>query len=104
MAKFVLTYKGGGAGDTPDEQERIMGEWMTWFGTLGESLVDGGSPFGQSVEILTDGSVSDRADSELTGYSIIEAEDIDAATEHARGCPILASGGSIDLYEAIPVA
>jgi hypothetical protein len=103
MPKFVLTYKGGSSGTTPDEQQKIMGEWMTWFGTIGENLVDPGSPLGQSVEILTDGSVSDRADSELTGYSIIEAADIEAATEAARGCPVLASGGSIDLYESIPI-
>jgi hypothetical protein len=103
MAKFVLTYKGGSSGSTPEEQQKMMSDWMNWFGTIGESLVDPGSPLGQSVEILTDGSVSDRADSELSGYSIIEAADIDAATEHARSCPVLASGGSIDLYEAIPI-
>jgi hypothetical protein len=103
MAKFVLAYKGGGMGGSPDEQDEIMGRWMTWFGALGESLVDGGNPFGQSVEIAADGSVSDRAEADLTGYSIIEADDIEAATESARGCPILVTGGTIEVYEAMPI-
>ena len=35
----------------------------------------------------------------LTGYSIIEAKDLDDAVRLSKGCPILLSGGSIEVAE-----
>jgi hypothetical protein len=34
-------------------------------------------------------------------YSLIEASDFDDAIAKAKGCPILAAGGSVELAEAI---
>jgi hypothetical protein len=34
---------------------------------------------------------------------VIEAADLGAASALAEGCPVLANGGSVDVYEAIPV-
>jgi hypothetical protein len=34
MAKFLLAYKGGGSmGSTPEEQQKVMEQWMNWFGS-----------------------------------------------------------------------
>jgi hypothetical protein len=103
MAKYLLAYRGGGMPATDAEREQVMAAWGQWMGSLEDALVDGGSPFGLSRSIASDGSVADGAPSSLTGYSIVSADTIDAATEQARGCPILASGGTIDVYEGIPV-
>ena len=35
----------------------------------------------------------------LTGYSIITADTLDEATGLAGGCPLLASGGTVAVYE-----
>jgi hypothetical protein len=43
------------------------------------------------------------ADSALTGYSIVAAGSLAEATELAGGCPVLQSGGSVDVYEAMPM-
>ena len=37
----------------------------------------------------------------LSGYSLVQADSIDAAVEMAKGCPILASGGSVEVCQAI---
>jgi hypothetical protein len=37
------------------------------------------------------------------GYSIIEAPDMDAAVELAKGCPILTAGGSIEVAETVDI-
>jgi hypothetical protein len=37
----------------------------------------------------------------LSGYSLINADNIDAAVQHAKGCPILAVGGTVEVAEAI---
>lgn len=103
MANYVLVYKGGG-GMAEDEaaRQQIMEAWGRWFGSLGENLVDGGNPFGQSAAVASNGSVSNAAGG-LTGYSIIKGDSLQAATEAAKGCPVLTGGGSIEVYETFPV-
>jgi hypothetical protein len=100
MATYVLVYKGGG-GMAPTEEQRqaIMARWGEWFSALGESLVDGGNPFGPSRAIASDGSITEGTASALTGYSILKAESLDEASEKAKGCPVLADGGSVEVYE-----
>ena len=104
MANYVLVYKGGG-GMANDEaaRQKIMQAWGQWFGSLGDKLVDGGNPFGGSAAISPGGSVSNNASSGLTGYSIIKGDSLQAATEAAKGCPVLADGGSVEVYETFPV-
>jgi hypothetical protein len=43
------------------------------------------------------------ASSGLTGYSIVAADSLGAASELAKGCPVFANGGSVDVYETIPI-
>jgi len=103
MGKYVLAYQGGSMAGTEAEQEEVMTQWMNWFGSLGESVVDGGSPFGPSSTVGADGSVSDGGLSALTGYSIISADSLASACDKAKGCPVLGSGGTIGVYEATPI-
>jgi len=103
MGKYVLAYRGGTMGETPEEQQEAMTQWMNWFGSLAESVVDGGNPFGPGSRISPDGSVKSDATMELTGYSIIDASDMTDACKKAKGCPVLSGGGSIDVYEAMPI-
>ncbi len=103
MSKYVLVYSGGGVPETPEDQEKAMTEWMNWFGTLGPAVVDAGNPFGPAATISSDGSVVPSGTNRLTGYSIIEADSLSAATDSAKGCPILSGDGSIEVYEAMPM-
>jgi hypothetical protein len=102
MGKFVVAYLGGGMGDTPEEQEASMNEWMGWFAALGSAVTDVGNPFMGSTAITSDGERTD-ATSNLTGYSIVEAGSLDDAALLVAKCPILASGGSLELFEALPM-
>ena len=101
MAKFVLTYTGGTAPETPEEGEAVMAAWMSWFGELGASVIDGGNPFAEAKTVNSDGSVSEGGSSSLGGYSIIDAADLDAAARLAKGCPVLSAGGFVDVYTAM---
>jgi hypothetical protein len=103
MGKFVFAYSGGSTPDSPAAQEAVMAAWMSWFGELGEAVVDGGAPFGPSKSITGKGAASDGAPSKLTGYSIISADDLAGAAKKASGCPILKDGGTVEIYEAMPM-
>ena len=102
MAKFALIYHGGGMPDTPEEGAKVMAAWRAWMGSIGDDLLDGGNPFGQSQTVNADGSVSeDGGSNPASGYSLINAEDAGAAAKIAGGCPILQSGGSVEVCEAM---
>jgi hypothetical protein len=105
MASFVLIYTGGGMPETEAEQAAVMEAWGAWYGALGEAVVDGGNPFTPAAKsIASDGSVRHGPVGTMgTGYSIIKADSLDEAVEKAKGCPILASGGQITVYETFQV-
>jgi hypothetical protein len=103
VANYVLVFKGGSMAETEAEQQAVMAAWGRWFGELGQAVVDGGNPFGPSASVAPDGKVSDGAASGLTGYTILQADSLAAASEMATGCPVLASGGSIEVYEVFAV-
>jgi hypothetical protein len=103
MANYVFAYRGGGMAGSEEEQQKVMAAWGAWFGGLGESIVDAGNPFGESRSVASDGSVGNGGSSGLTGYSILSADDIEAAAAMAGGCPILSAGGSVEVYEVFPV-
>jgi hypothetical protein len=104
MPKYVYAYRGGGGMlETPEAQAQAMQEWGAWFAGLGEAIVDGGNPFGPSRTVSADGTAAEGGASGLGGYSIVNADSLDAATELTKGCPVLAAGGSVEVYEGIPM-
>lgn len=102
MAKYLYVYHGGQKPESEAEIAEVMDAWGQWFGSLGAAVVDGGNPVGMSSTVQSDGSVVDNGGSNpASGYSLIEASDLDDALGKAKGCPILASGGSIEVAEAM---
>lgn len=101
MAKYHFAYSGGGImPENEAEGKKLMDAWMAWFGTLGDAVVDGGNPFGPAKSVSGKG-VKDGGVSNLGGYSLINASSLEAACELAKGCPNIAAGGFVDVYEAI---
>ena len=98
MGKYVLVYQGGAMAETEEAQQAAMAAWGAWFGSLGEAVVDGGAPFGASAAVE-----GGPAQTVVTGYSVLQAGDLDAAVKLAEGCPIVADGGRVDVYEALDV-
>jgi hypothetical protein len=103
MPSYVLAYTGGGMPETDDERRAELAAWGEWYGRLGAAVVDGGNPFGPSATVGPDGAVTRPGRSGLTGYSIVSADDLDGALTHAESCPILRSGGSVEVYETFAV-
>jgi hypothetical protein len=102
MSTYLLTYHGGSMPESKEEQDQVMAAWTSWFGKLGDALVDGGNPTSKSKAISPDGSVMD-ATSAPSGYSIIKADDLDSAVELSKGCPVLAGGAAVVVSETFSV-
>ena len=102
MAKFLFVYHGGSVPATKEAQEKTMAAWGAWFGTMGKAVINGGNPVGKSWTVKSNGSVvKDGGSNPASGFSLIEAQDYDGAVAFAKGCPILASGGSIEVAQAM---
>lgn len=102
MPKFVFAYHGGGMPETPEEGARMMAAWNDWYAAMGDAVVDGGAPVGQSMTVSQGGISSDGGANPLSGYTVVQADTIDAACEMANGCPMIADGsGSVEVAPVI---
>ncbi|MHC4778447.1 MAG: YciI family protein [Planctomycetota bacterium] len=91
MKKFMLLH----LGFEPPTAE-IMSGWQKWFESIADMQVEQGG-FAGGREISGDGTRDLPWDMEsITGYNIIEAEDMDAAEKIPRTNPYIAS---IRVYE-----
>ncbi|MVA96331.1 hypothetical protein GN330_03605 [Nitratireductor sp. CAU 1489] len=102
MPKFLYVYHGGSVPETEEEGKKVMQAWMDWMGSLGDAIVDGGNPVGMSKTVMPGGKVADDGGANPTsGYSLVNAADMDDALAKAKGCPILDAGGSIEVAETL---
>jgi len=107
VPKFMMVYKGQAtdmSDMTPEQAGDVMAKWGAWMQKVGPALNDIGSPFGPGDSLVDDGSTGTAIS--LTGYSIVEANDMGAAKQLADGHPYLSEGlgnYAIDIYELMPV-
>ena len=102
MPKFIFAYHGSAKKPANDQEAADgMAKWKQWFNEYGESVVDPGSPVGMSKTVSADGSVEDHGGANpLAGYMVIKAEDMDAALDIAKNCP-MPEGGTMEVAEII---
>jgi len=105
MAKYLLLSHGGSMPESEEETAKVMEAWGAWYGQLGSAVADPGNPFTPAAKgVAPDGSVSDGpAGTMASGYTVLEAGSLDAATEMAKGCPVLRGGASISIFETFEV-
>jgi YCII-related domain len=92
MPTYVLAYRNP-AGYVPSPENGAA--WRDWFQRMGDQLVDPGQPVtsGTTIGNCSPGST------QLGGFSLIRAADLDAAVAMAKGCPVLARGGGVEIGE-----
>jgi len=92
MPTFVFTYRKA-AGYTPTPQTGQA--WQAWFDSMSGQLADRGQPV-VAHAVLGDTSPDGT---EPGGYSLVRADDLEAATALAKGCPHLVHGGGVEVGE-----
>lgn len=102
MPKFVFAYHGGSMPESPEEGQKVMAAWGAWFENLGAAIADPGAPVGMSKTVSADGVADNGGANPLSGYTVVEAADMDAAIEMAKGCPMLEGGsGTVEVAEVV---
>jgi hypothetical protein len=107
MAKFLFVYRRGVTAAekmTPELMQQQLKKWDTWIGEglrqgwlldTGDGLTQEGRVV-NGKKVVTDGPFVEAKEI-VGGYSVVQADTIDAAAEIARGCPVLLTGGSVEV-------
>lgn len=111
MKKFIVLYHASDdamkeiMNATPEQQKAGMDGWMKWAAKCGDKLVDMGSPLMGGQTISQDGK-SKHSTKEVTGYSVLQANDMNEAKSLLTGHPHLAANPacSIEVHENMPMA
>ncbi len=112
MPDFMLLFRGGDpqqGARTPEDFHQHMAEWGQWVQGLhssgvfeaGRSLQPTPSRVLDRRLTVTDGPFCEAKEL-IGGFVIVRAEDVEAATEIAKGCPVLAMGGEVEIRQLLP--
>ncbi|MDX2286005.1 MAG: YciI family protein [Bacteroidia bacterium] len=109
MDKFMLLFRFNPevfqqAPPSPEDMQADLQRWLDWMGTLtqqgkmagGEQLQMGGRVVSGTAKAVTEGPFAESKEI-VSGYLLILAADLDEATEIGKGCPVLLSGGSVEI-------
>jgi hypothetical protein len=107
MAKFLFVYRRGIDAVnrmTPEEMQQHMQKWQTWIreGLQKGWIIDRGDALTKegcvvnANKVVMDGPFVEAKEI-VGGFSIVQANTIEAAAELAKGCPALLTGGSVEI-------
>jgi hypothetical protein len=96
MAEYIFNYR---APVDYAPRAESMTAWTAWLEGMGAQLSDVGKP------VFTGATVGNCGDgTRLGGYSLVTAENLDEALTLAKGCPLVAVGGGVDVGELTDLA
>jgi len=113
MEKFMYLFKGGMDNSqtaSPEVMQAHMQKWNEWMQKLmkdgnmagGDPLHPEGKKITGAKKIVTDGPFAE-AKEVVGGYLLVNANDLNQATEIAKGCPILEVDGSVEVRQVRPM-
>lgn len=107
MKKFIFLYRGPATPQdemTEEQSKEIMSAWQAWMDEIGDALVDMGQPMANGRAIADDGDETKAT--ELVGYTIVQADNMNLAMEMTENHPFLSEGEgrfAIEVHELQPV-
>lgn len=111
MNQYLLLFRrDAGFQLSPDQMQKITKPWMDWIGSIAaqNKLADRGNRLDSSGKVVkpnnvvTDGPYVELKEA-LGGYTVVKTNSIEDATELAKGCPILAVGGCVEVRQIVSV-
>jgi len=92
---------------SPEETQQHLQQWGEWMGALAQAgrlkganpLTNVGAVVGKDV--VTDGPYAEAKDV-VGGFVLVACESLEHAKQTARGCPVVALGGIVEVRETAP--
>ena len=101
MAKYVIAYHGGRHPKSLEGRTKHMAKWKSWVGSLGAAAVNPRTSLGKSKIVSSKGVSDYDGKNDWSGFTIVEANNMDEALEIATECPILDIGGTVEVAKVI---
>ena len=94
MSKFIIIYYPGKqhANTSPEEGAEGRAKFGAWLAGLGDAVVDPGTPLGKRKTVTSDGVSDGGGANSFMGFSVVQADSLDAAVGMAKDCPLLEMG------------
>ncbi|MBS2022605.1 MAG: transcription initiation protein [Deltaproteobacteria bacterium] len=105
MKDFLFLYRFSTQPSSPEEMQKLIAKWNVWMLDLiaKKHVTDRGHPLERAGKLvqgkaraIVDGPYAETKDI-IGGYTPIVAKDLDEAAELAKGCPVLESGGLVEV-------
>jgi len=100
MAKYLIVYYGGKMETDPKKMSEVKEQWNKWFSGLGKAVVDMGGP-SQPGKLISSKGIKNTGTKSIAGYSVFQADTLDAAVEMAKTSPVVIGGGEAEVYPLI---
>ncbi len=112
MKEFVLIFRTSPNPDfkpTPEQQHQMITSWMNWMGSIAaqNKLANNGSRLGianskvvKSKTVVTDGPYTEIKEF-VNGFIIVKTDTLDEAVEIAKACPMVGTGGCVEVRPAV---
>ena len=102
MATYLITYHGAmEMPSRPEARDQMMSAFRQWAASVGDGMVDPGSPLGPSKVVTSDTVADGNAGGQIGGYTIIKADSMDDAVAAIRSHPFLSRGGTLQVSETV---
>lgn len=112
MNKYMLLFRNTEVSEdayqnmSPEEMQADLEKWNAWIGGIAaqgkllgaEALMQVGKVVSTSKHVISDGPYVESKEL-VSGYVNLEAESIEEAIEHAKGCPIFNMEGSVEVRQ-----
>jgi hypothetical protein len=101
VAKFLITYHGGGGvPSNPEQAAQAKAAFGQWLQSAGPSVIDPGAPLRFATRVAESSPASDVA---IGGYTLLDAPNVDAAVALLKAHPFVARGGTLQVHEAVQI-
>lgn len=97
-------YHRQGVSKAYSKGQQHFAKYKQWLAGLGSAAVSPANPLKGTHTVKSDGSVLPVSTTAMSGYTVVEAESIDAALDMAKGCPFLEIGGSLEVSELMQMS
>ncbi len=107
MKKFMILYMApvnveAMMNRSPEEMKKGMEPWMAWYKKCGKAIVDMGAALGKGT--CYDKKGSSKGQTQVTGYTIVQAKDMDAVKAIVADHPhLMMQKATIEVFEIIPM-
>lgn len=112
MNEFSLIFRNQQNPDaqfSPEQMQGILKQWRDWIGGIAaqDKLANPGNRLAfegavlNSPTLITDGPYAETKEI-ISGFIIVKTDTLADAVELAKGCPVFAAGGSVEVRAIIP--